>query len=79
MFPELIAAQLAKANNLLDTAERVSIRNVRARCIARATEAQNAVTYWLRSGACPEERVAEVEDGLRKLSERLAEQLSDKK
>ena len=73
MFPVLMAQELAKANIWLDTAERSAIPRVRVRCIARATEARNAVTYWLRNDdAFPEDSVPAVEDALRKLNERLA-------
>jgi hypothetical protein len=77
VVPEVMAQQLVKANICLDTAELISIRGIQARCVAQATEAQNAVANWLRNGACPEDRAAEVEDGLRKLSKRIALQAWD--
>jgi len=77
VVPEVMAQQLVKANICLDTAELIPVRGVKARCVARATEAQNAVANWLRNGSCPEDRAAEVEDGLRKLIKRIALQSSD--
>jgi len=79
VVPEVMAQQLAKANICLDTAELVSDRGVKARCVARATQAEGAVSNWLRNGACPEDRVTAVEEALRKLNQRLAVQSLDQK
>jgi len=79
--PELMALQLANANTYLDTAALITNPDVKARCIAQATEAQNVVANWLLSvsGARPKDQVQEIEDGLRKLIERIALHSSDEK
>jgi len=80
MFLALMAQELTKANMLLDTAERSSIRRVRARCIVRASEACDAVTDWLRNDdACPADRVPAVEDALRKLNDRLVQPFDEER
>jgi len=68
---ELMALQLANANAYLDTAGLITNPDVKARCIAQATEAQNVVANWLLSvgEACPTDQVQKIEDGLRKLIE----------
>ena len=46
---ELMGLQLANANTCLDTADLITNPEVKARCIAQATEAQNVVANWLLS------------------------------
>ena len=78
---ELMALQLANANTYLDTADLITNPEVKARCIAQATEAQDVVANWLLSvsGTRPKDQVQKIEDGLRKLIERIALHLSDER
>jgi len=74
-IPDPMLKQLVKANISLDIAELIAIRDVKERCVAQATEAQDTVAQWLRSGACPDGQVnAAVEDALCNLKDRLAMQ-----
>jgi len=74
-IPDPMLKQLVKANISLDIAELIAIRDVKERCVAQATEAQDTVAQWLRSGACPDSQVnAAVEDALCNLKDRLAMQ-----
>ena len=75
-IPTPILKQLVKANISLDIAELIAIRDVKERCIAQATKAQDTVAHWLRSGACPGDEVGLVEDALRDLADRLVVQSS---
>ena len=78
---ELMALQLANANTYLDTANLITNPDVKARCLAQATEAHNVVANWLLSfsGVRPKDEVQKIEDGLRKLIERMARHLSDER
>jgi len=78
---ELMGLQLANANTCLDTADLITNPEVKARCIAQATEAQNVVANWLLSfsGARPKDEVQKIEDGLRKVIDRLALHSSDER
>ena len=76
---ELMALQLANANTYLDTADLITNPDVKTQCITRATEAQNVVANWLLSATSPRHQVQKIEDGLRKLVERIALYSSDEK
>ena len=69
---ELMDTQLESANACLDTADSISNPGVKAWCIERATQSQNTVADWLRTGKYPRTEVRELEDGLRKVVERIA-------
>ena len=70
----LMLDHITKANMWLDTAELIGIGDVRARCIAQATEAEDRVRHWLRDSGCGDVDAAEVENDLEGLSDRLAMQ-----
>ena len=73
----LMLEQLTKANMWLDTAELIGIGDVKERCVAQATEAEDRVRHWLRDSGCPDVNAAEVEEALEGLSDRLAMQFSE--
>ena len=74
---KLALQQLTKANMWLDTAELIAIRDVKERCVAQATEAEDRVRHWLRDSGCSVVDAVEVEEALEELSDRLAMQSSD--
>ena len=76
---ELMALQLANANTY--TSDLITNPDVKARCLARATEAHNVVANWLLSfsGVRPKDEVQKIEEGLRKVIDRLALHSSDER
>ena len=78
---ELMALQLANASTYLDTADLITNPDVKARCLSQATEAHNVVANWLLSfsGVRPKDEVQKIEDGLRKVIDRLALHSSDER
>jgi len=73
---KLVLQQLTKANMWLDTADLIAIRDVKERCVAQATEAEDRVRSWLRD-RCPVVDAVEVGEALEELSDRLAMQSVD--
>jgi len=74
---DLMLEQITKANMWLDTAELIGIGDVKQRCIAQATEAEDRVRHWLRDSPRVGVNAAEVEEALEGLSDRLAMQSFD--
>jgi len=68
---EVMFRQLEMANRYLDTAGLGNSGERKERCMGLATRSYERLITWLDTGACADEKGAELVNGLRTLNERL--------
>lgn len=69
---DLMFQQMDMANIYLNVAANTLLDDLKDECIAQAIGARNKISRWLESGACLDDRVAAMVNGLQLLSTRIA-------